>query len=33
MLGIDHERLPYRYAGREFRLTDVCGVVVHDILT
>ncbi len=31
-LGLDHERLTYRYAGRDFRLTDVYGNVVHDIL-
>ena len=31
-LGIDHERLTYRYAGRDFRLTDVYGEVVKDIL-
>ena len=31
-LGIDHEKLTYRYAGRDFRLTDVHGNVVHDIL-
>ncbi len=31
-LGINHERLTYRYAGRDFRLTDVHGVVVKDIL-
>ncbi len=31
-LGFDHERLTYRYAGRDFRLTDVHGRVVHDIL-
>ena len=31
-LGIDHEKLTYRYAGRDFRLTDVYGEVVHDIL-
>jgi len=31
-LGIDHERLTYRYAGRDFRLTDVFGNVVKDIL-
>lgn len=30
-LGLDHERLTYRHAGREFRLTDVYGNVVHDI--
>jgi hypothetical protein len=32
LLGIDHERLTYRYQGRDFRLTDVAGHVVHDIL-
>lgn len=31
-LGIDHERLTYRFAGRDFRLTDVHGTVVKDIL-
>ena len=31
-LGIDHEKLTYRYAGRDFRLTDVFGTVVTDIL-
>lgn len=32
LLGLDHERLMYRYAGREFRLTDVHGNVVEDVL-
>jgi len=32
LLGLDHERLTYRYAGRDFRLTDVYGHVVHDII-
>ncbi len=32
VLGLDHERLTYRYAGREFRLTDVAGHVAHKIL-
>lgn len=32
-LGIDHERLIYRFQGRDFRLTDVHGNVVEDILT
>jgi uncharacterized protein (DUF1501 family) len=32
-LGIDHERLTYRHAGRDFRLTDVHGRVVKEILT
>ncbi len=31
-LGIDHERLTFRFQGRDFRLTDVHGNVVHDIL-
>ncbi len=30
-LGLDHERLTYRYAGRDFRLTDVEGQVVHNL--
>jgi hypothetical protein len=32
-LGMDHTKLTYRYAGRDFRLTDVYGEVVKDILT
>ena len=32
LLGLDHERLTYRYSGREFRLTDVHGRVVNDII-
>jgi uncharacterized protein (DUF1501 family) len=32
LLGLDHERLTYRYSGRDFRLTDVHGKVVTDIL-
>ena len=32
LLGIDHERLTYRYSGRDFRLTDVHGRVVREIL-
>jgi len=32
LLGLDHKKLTYRYAGRDFRLTDVHGNVVHDIL-
>lgn len=31
LLGLDHERLTYRHAGRDFRLTDVHGRVVHEI--
>ena len=32
LMGYDHERMTYRYAGRDFRLTDVHGKVVHPIL-
>jgi hypothetical protein len=32
LMGIDHEQLTYRYSGRDFRLTDVSGVVATDIL-
>jgi len=31
-MGIDHEQLTYQFQGRDFRLTDVHGEVVHDIL-
>ncbi len=31
-LGLDHERLTYRHAGRDFRLTDVHGRVIHEVL-
>ena len=31
-LGLDHEKLTYRYAGRDFRLTDVSGTVMKDII-
>lgn len=31
LMGLDHEQLTYRYAGRDFRLTDVAGRVVRDI--
>jgi hypothetical protein len=33
LLGLDHERLTYRYAGRDFRLTDVHGQVVKSIIS
>jgi hypothetical protein len=33
LLGFDHEKFTYRYAGRDFRLTDVHGQVVSDILS
>jgi hypothetical protein len=32
LLGFNHETLTYRYAGREFRLTDVFGEVVHELI-
>ena len=33
LLGVDHEQLIHRYQGRDFRLTDVHGNVIHDLLT
>jgi arylsulfatase A-like enzyme len=32
LLGIEHKKLTYRFQGRDFRLTDVHGKVVQDIL-
>lgn len=32
LVGLDHERLTYRWNGRDFRLTDVAGKVVHEII-
>ena len=32
LMGLDHTKLTYRYSGRDFRLTDVAGNVLHDIL-
>jgi Protein of unknown function (DUF1501) len=32
LLGLDHEKLTYRYAGRDFRLTDVAGRVVKEVV-
>jgi hypothetical protein len=32
LMGFDHTRLTYRCSGRDFRLTDVAGNVVHDII-
>ncbi|MBM3738052.1 MAG: DUF1501 domain-containing protein [Acidobacteria bacterium] len=32
LMGLDHTRLTYRYSGRDFRLTDVAGTVVKEIL-
>ncbi len=31
LMGLDHERLTYRYNGRDFRLTDVAGEVAHEV--
>jgi arylsulfatase A-like enzyme len=33
LLGVDHERLTYKFQGRRFRLTDVEGKVVREILS
>ena len=33
LMGIDHERLTYRFSGRDMRLTDVHGVVIKDVLS
>ena len=33
LMGFDHEKLTFRHAGRDFRLTDVYGHVVHDIIS
>ena len=32
LLGLDHTKLTYRYSGRDFRLTDVAGRVIYDII-
>ena len=32
LLGLDHERLTYKYNGRQYRLTDVAGEVLHQII-
>ena len=32
LMGLDHERLTYRFSGRDFRLTDVHGKVIHDVI-
>jgi len=32
LMGLDHERLTYRYSGRDYRLTDVAGTVISDII-
>jgi hypothetical protein len=31
-MGLDHEKLTYRYSGRDYRLTDVAGRVVKEIM-
>ena len=32
MLGLEHERLTYKHNGRQYRLTDVAGKVLHPII-
>jgi hypothetical protein len=32
LMGLNHQRLTYRYAGRDFRLTDVSGNVIREII-
>lgn len=32
LMGLDHKRLTYRHSGRDYRLTDVAGNVVHDVI-
>ena len=32
LMGLNHEKLTFRYSGRDFRLTDVHGQVVHEII-
>jgi hypothetical protein len=32
LLGLDHTKLTYRYSGRDFRLTDVAGNLVNEIV-
>jgi hypothetical protein len=32
LLGFDHEKLTYRWAGRDFRLTDIHGRIIHDLI-
>ncbi len=33
LLGMDHQKLTYKYQGRAFRLTDVAGHVAHNLMT
>ncbi len=32
LMGLDHKKLTYRHAGRDFRLTDVHGEVIHELI-
>ena len=32
LMGVDHERLTYRYQGRHYRLTDIAGEVVKEVI-
>lgn len=32
LLGLDHEKLTYRYSGQDYRLTDLAGVVAKDVV-
>jgi hypothetical protein len=32
LLGIDHERLTYRFQGRRYRLTDIAGIVKQELI-
>ncbi|MCC6881930.1 MAG: DUF1501 domain-containing protein, partial [Verrucomicrobiales bacterium] len=33
LMGLDHKQLTYRYSGRDYRLTDVHGNVIHDLIS
>ncbi len=33
LLGLDHEKLTYKHAGRDFRLTDVKGRIIRDVIS
>ena len=33
LLGMDHERMVFRFSGRDMRLTDVHGRIIHDVLS
>ena len=32
LMGLEHTKLTYRYSGRDFRLTDVAGNVLHELI-